>query len=225
MRAWVEKYGIPRALYVDWKNVYHHPPSEKQKQQGINPISQFGRMCAKLGTELIGAHSPQAKGRVERSHGTHQDRLIKKMRLKKIGTYAAANRYLEEDYFPQHNARYAVAPAEAVDFHEPVPQQVNLDDVFCLEEERKVSNDWVVQYGPRWFQIAEEPHVPAGSTILVRERRDGSIRLVCQQIELQWRELNGRAQQPKPAKPAKREQRPNIPAATHPWRGIFRLAR
>jgi transposase len=61
MRAWVEKYGVPRALYVDWKNVYHHAPTEKQKQQGISPVSQFGRMCAKLGTELIGAHSPQAK--------------------------------------------------------------------------------------------------------------------------------------------------------------------
>jgi len=218
MRSWVEKYGIPRALYVDWKNVYHHAPSEKQKQQGISPVSQFGRMCAKLGTELIGAHSPQAKGRVERSHGTHQDRLIKKMRLKKISSYEVANRYLEEDYLPKHNARYAVGPAETVDFHEPVPQHMNLDDVFCLEEERKVSNDWVVQYGPRWFQIAEEPHVPAGSTILVRQRRDGTIRLVWQQVELQWRELQERPKNPEPAKPAKREQRPNIPSANHPWR-------
>jgi len=86
LRAWVEKYGVPRALYVDWKTVYHHHPTARQKQEGIVPISQFGRMCAKLGIELIGANSPQAKGRVERGHGTHQDRLIKKMRLKKIAT-------------------------------------------------------------------------------------------------------------------------------------------
>ena len=65
MRAWVEKYGIPRALYVDWKNVCHHAPTEKQKQQGVNPVSQFGRMCAKLGTELIGAHSPPANAACE----------------------------------------------------------------------------------------------------------------------------------------------------------------
>jgi hypothetical protein len=225
MRAWVEKYGVPRALYVDWKNVYHHAPTEKQKQQGISPVSQFGRMCAKLGTELIGAHSPQAKGRVERSHGTHQDRLIKKMRLKKISSYEAANRYLEEEYLAKHNARYAVAAAEAVDFHEPVPAHVNLDDVFCLEDERKVSNDWVVQYGPRWFQIAEKPYVPAGSTLLVRERRDGSIRLVWHNVDLQWQELKGRPKLPKPPAPARREQRPNIPCAEHPWRKPFLHAR
>ena len=79
-----------------------------------------------------------------------------------------------------------------MNFHEPVPGHVNLDDVFCLEEERKVSNDWVVQYGRRWFQIAEAPYVPAGSTILVRQRRDGSIRLVSRDVELKWRELPGR---------------------------------
>ena len=62
MRSWVEEYGIPRAPYMDWKDRYHHAPSEKQKQQGISPMSQFGRMCAKLGTELIGAPAPQARG-------------------------------------------------------------------------------------------------------------------------------------------------------------------
>jgi hypothetical protein len=218
LRAWVEKYGIPRALYVDWKNVYHSAPSQRQKLEGIQPISQFGRMCAKLGTEMIGAHSPQAKGRVERSHGTHQDRLIKKMRLKKISSYETANRYLEEDYFPQHNAKYAVVAGETVDFHEPVPQHLDLEDVFCLEEERKVSNDWVVQYGPRWLQIAETPYVPAGSTILVRQRRDGGLRLVWQGRELRWHELPDRPTPPQPSQTAGRKQRPNIPAPNHPWR-------
>ena len=221
MRTWVEKNGIPRALYVDWKNVYQHAATEKQKQDGIQPISQFGRMCAKLGTELIGAHSPQAKGRVERSHGTHQDRLIKKMRLKKISTYEAANRYLEEEYLPKHNERYAVAPADTVDFHEVVPAGMDLDDVFCLEEPRKLSNDWVVQYGSRWLQVVAEPHVPAGSTILVRERRDGSVRLIWGEVELAWRELPGRPRKPEPVRTVPREQRPNIPASDHPWRRRF----
>ena len=69
--AWVKEYGIPRALYVDWKSVYQSAPTARQKQEGSVPISQFGRMCRKLGIELIGANSPQAKGRVERGHGTH----------------------------------------------------------------------------------------------------------------------------------------------------------
>ncbi len=98
-------------LYVDWKNVYHHQPTARERQDGVVGVSQFGRMCAKLGIELIGAHSPQAKGRVERGHGTHQDRLIKKMRLRSIGEYEAANRFVKEIYLPQHNARYAVAPS------------------------------------------------------------------------------------------------------------------
>jgi transposase len=76
LRAWVQEYGIPRALYVDWKTVYHSQPTARQRQEGIVPVSQFGGMCAKLGIALIGAHSPQAKGRVERGHGTHPDRLM-----------------------------------------------------------------------------------------------------------------------------------------------------
>ena len=64
LRVWVMQYGVPRSLYVDWKTVYHTAPTEQQKQEGIVPMSQFGRMCEKLGIELIGANSPQAKGRV-----------------------------------------------------------------------------------------------------------------------------------------------------------------
>ena len=176
LRAWVEKYGIPRALYVDWKTVYLVQATERQKQEGIVPMSQFGGMCAKLGIELIGANSPQAKGRVERGHGTHQDRLIKKMRLKKIATYAKANAFLTEGYLEGHNAKYAIAPREKADFHQ-APAGLDLNQVFCLEEERKVSNDWVVQYGKRWLQIEEGQAtlVGAGSTVVVREHRNGAL--------------------------------------------------
>ena len=89
LRAWVQKYGIPRAIYTDWKSVYHAPPEGEEQEQRL---SQFGQMCGKLGIALIAANSPQAKGRVERNHGTHQDRLIKKMRRLGIGSYSAAIR-------------------------------------------------------------------------------------------------------------------------------------
>jgi transposase len=219
LRAWVEKYGIPLALYVDWKTVYLVQPTERQKQEGIVPISQFGKMCGKLGIEIIGANSPQAKGRVERGHGTHQDRLIKKMRLKKIATYAKANAYLRESYLAGHNRKYAIAPREKVDFHQALAAGLDLDQVFCLEEERKVSNDWVVQYGQRWLQIeaGQEAVVGAGNTITVREHRNGSLTLLRGSIVLQWHEL---AQRPKAKVPvAKRRvvKRPK-PARDHPWR-------
>ena len=98
LQAWVRQYGVPKALYCDWKNVYKRRPTSREAIEGIEPETQFGRMCAKLDIRIIAASSPQAKGRVERHHGTHQDRLIKKMRLEGIADYEAANRYLDEKY-------------------------------------------------------------------------------------------------------------------------------
>ncbi len=72
LRAWIERYGVPQVLYVDWKNLYKRLATAQERLRGEEPITQFGRMCAKLGIELIAANSPQAKGRVERIHGTHQ---------------------------------------------------------------------------------------------------------------------------------------------------------
>ena len=91
LRAWIEKYGVPRALYTDWKNVYKRKATSGEQLRGDVPVTQFGHMCQKLGIRIIAASSPQAKGRVERNHGTHQDRLIKKLRRKKIDSYEAAN--------------------------------------------------------------------------------------------------------------------------------------
>ena len=219
LRAWVEKYGVPRALYVDWKNVYHYEATARQKQEGIVPISQFGRMCAKLGIQLIGANSAQAKGRVERGHGTHQDRLIKKMRLQKIATYEAANRFLVDPYLPKHNVKYAVEPREQADFHHPLPARLDLDQVFCLEEERKVGNDWVVRYDSRWLQIEaqQKTGVSSGNTVTIRQHRDGSLTLLLQDMILKWHELAERPSKPAPLQKRRVVTRPK-PAPEHPWR-------
>ena len=117
LEAWVRQFGVPKALYCDWKNVYLRQPTSREAIEGIEPETQFGRMCAKLGIAIIAASSPQAKGRVERHHGTHQDRLIKKMRLEGIADYEAANRYLDEQYLPEHNAKFASEPSAGADFH------------------------------------------------------------------------------------------------------------
>jgi hypothetical protein len=68
---------VPRALYTDWKNVYVRVPNAEERRCGESALTQFGRMCQKLGIRIIAASSPQAKGRIERAHGTHQDRLVK----------------------------------------------------------------------------------------------------------------------------------------------------
>src|SRR3974390_2191476 len=97
LRAWIELYGVPLALYVDWKNVYKRRATVKEQLRGEEPETQFGGMCAKLGIEIIAANSPQAKGRIERMHGTHQDRLVKKLRRKGIQSHQAANVYLRTE--------------------------------------------------------------------------------------------------------------------------------
>ena len=223
LRAWVETYGIPRGLYADFKNVYQHEPTERQQRAGETPVSQFGQICARLGITLIGAGSPQAKGRVERNHGVHQDRLIKKMRLRKISSYEEANRFLEQVYLAQHNARYAQAPADPVDFHESWPPRLDWEEVFCLEQERVVSNDWVVRYANRLLQLEKAPgvYVPAGSRVVVRELRDGSLQLLYQRQRLAWREIQQRPL--RSAQPLLRVRRVRVvPPADHPWRRPLR---
>ena len=123
LRRWIEAYGVPLALYTDWKNVYVREPNAEEQATGAVPLTQFGRMCASLGIQIIAASSPQAKGRVERNHGTHQDRLVKKLRRLGIADATAANAFLETTYLPEHNARFAQAPASAEDFHRRTPSR------------------------------------------------------------------------------------------------------
>src|ERR1700736_3718126 len=110
LRRWIEAYGVPLALYTDWKNVYVRVPTAEEQVTGAVPLTQFGRMCASLGIQIIAASSPEAKGRVERHHGTHQDRLVKKLRRVGIADATAANAFLATTYLPEHNARFAQTP-------------------------------------------------------------------------------------------------------------------
>ena len=130
LRRWIETYGVP--------------------------LTQFGRMCAASGIQIIAASSPQAKGRVERNHGTHQDRLVKKLRRAGITDAVGANAFLETTYLPEHNGRFAVAPRSAEDFHRRMPSQTALDRAFQLEETRVLSNDWVIRYNTRHFQVTRQ---------------------------------------------------------------------
>ncbi len=163
LAAWVRQHGVPKALYCDWKNVYQRQPTSREALAGIKPETQFGRMCAKLGITIMAASSPQAKGRVERHHGTHQDRLIKKMRLRGIVEYEAANRYLDEEYLAEHNERFACEPAAAADFHQALPRGTELRGVFCCEYERVVSNDRVVRFENRCLQLKPKRNQGVGA--------------------------------------------------------------
>ena len=225
-RAWVEKHGVPGALYTDWKNVYVRKPTEEERLRGEASLTQFGRMCQRLGTRIIAASSPQAKGRVERNHGTHQDRLIKKLRLKRICTAEEANEFLRCCYLPDHNRRFARAAADRDDYHRKAPSKRELDSIFCLEEERVISNDWVVRYENRYLQLERQSrYAPAGQKVTIRQARDGSLRLYYRNREVQWKEIKPQPAIPKPkaTAPVVVEIRRGRPAAsTHPWRTPYK---
>jgi transposase len=192
LRAWIEKHGVPQALYVDWKNVYKRAPTQREQLQGQEPVTQFGRMCEKLGIEILAAGSPQAKGRVERNHGTHQDRLIKKMRRKKIGTHEQANVYLQQEYLPEHNRRFRQAAAEAENYHRQVPSAAELREVFRLESERIISNDWVVRCDNRLFQVQAQSrkYAPAQGKVVVCQWQDGTVEIEYRGRKLPWKEIS-----------------------------------
>jgi len=193
LRSWIEKQGVPQALYVDWKNVYKRAPTQREQLRGEEPVTQFGKMCEKLGIEIIAAGSPQAKGRVERNHGTHQDRLIKKMRRKKIGTHEQANEYLQQEYLPEHNQRFRRAAAEAENYHRRAPSAAELREVFRLETQRIIGNDWVVRYENRLFQVQAQSrkYAPAQGQVVVCEWQDGRVEIEYRGRKLPWKEILG----------------------------------
>jgi transposase len=225
LRRWIEANGVPLALYTDWKNVYVREPNAEEQVTGAVPRTQFGRMCAELDIQIIAASSPQAKGRVERNHGTHQDRLVKKLRRLGIADAPAANVFLETTYLPEHNDRFAQAPASAEDFHRRTPSRAALDRAFQLEETRVLSNDWVIRYDTRYFQVARQSHqAPARSTVLVREAVTGAIEIRYRGRLMRWTEIPAPAAHVPalavPARPsaATSTRARSRPSADHPWR-------
>src|SRR6266566_4320436 len=210
LRAWIERYGVPLALYVDWKNLYKRPATPKERRRGEEPITQFGRMCAKL---------------------------VKKLRRKQISSHEQANVYLQRDYLPEHNQRFGRAAAKREDYHRRAPRAAELDRIFRLETERTISQDWVVRYQNRFFQLEPQSrhYAPAQDQVLVCEGRHGSIVIEYRDGALRWREI------PAPAKPSVSHRRPVIeraavlspvitkrkwvPPANHPWREAARRGR
>jgi hypothetical protein len=220
LRRWITQYGVPLALYTDWKNVYVRAPTPRELATGVVPRTQFGRMCAALDIQIIAASSPQAKGRVERNHGTQQDRLVKKLRRLAISEASAANVFLETTHWADHNARFAQAPGSSEDFHRRAPSRTALDAVFQIETPRALSNDWVVQYHARHFQVRRQSaQAPARSTVLVREDAAGVIDIRYRGRRLAWTEIAVPAPKaPPPRAPVPKARSAFRPGADHPWR-------
>jgi len=193
LKMWIERYGIPESLYCDKKNAFvlTREPSEEEILAGIlKPKSHFGKACDRLGIEVIAANSPQAKGRVERNHGVDQDRLVKALRLEGICTIEQANRFLLETYLPKMNEKFS-RPAKSGDDAHVNPGKVKLDNILCMEFERRISKDYIIRFQTRLFQILKtnRPLPRTEDKVLVRIRLDNSVHIIWKDKSLLVKEI------------------------------------
>ena len=224
LNRWIERYGIPHSLYVDGKNVYttdREPTLDEQLAEEI-PRTALGKACQRLGIEIIVAHSPQAKGRIERSHAVYQDRLVKEIQLLGLTTREQVNELLE-GFDDDLDRRFAVSAQEAEDAHRAVPADLDLATVWGKEEIRTLGQDWTLRYQNRWFQVLgpSSKMPPAKSQIRVQSRLDGSLHLYHRNLTLEFEELAQRPTPPPKGPAAPRPSPPRAPirpASNHPWR-------
>ena len=179
LRGYVERYGRPLAVYTDKASLFQPTlsPGWKTEEPGPKSETQMGRAFRELGIEWIAAHSPQAKGRIERCFGTLQDRLVKGLRRVGAGTLEAANEYLEREFLKDWNERFTVQPDSQVNAHRPMNQALHLESILSHVEQRTVTNDYTVAWdGGRW-QIPKAAVRPGlrRSSIRVEERLDGTL--------------------------------------------------
>lgn len=209
---WVKLYGLPRSVYADRHSIYRDEDHPEKP-------TQFGRAMVDLGVELIAAHSPQAKGRVERRNAVFQDRLVKEMRLRGIKDMTQANALLEEMFLADLNRRYSVKPANGQDLHRSLEPGVKLEEVLCFQEQRVVGQDWCVRWNNRWLQIGpehESMRLPR-RRVLVRELSGGRLLVDHQGKPLSVTELSARPSPPKARKTIINNRRYK-PATNHPWK-------
>jgi len=225
-KIYLEKLGRPVAFYVDKDSIYkiNRQASIDEDLRDEQPMTQFTRAMGELGVAMIAADSPQAKGRVERGFDTHQDRLVKELRLRGISTMEAGNQYLWDGYIAEHNARYAVEPASSSNVHRPLLPDHDLDEILSLRTERAVFNDFTVRFRNRFFQIlADQPvRVRPKDKILVEIRLDGSTHLRFKDCYLNFKTIPKRPERPlalrKAVVPSLTIRRYYKPAKDHPWR-------
>ena len=213
-KKYARKYGIPQKAYLD-KHTTYKSPAKPSLKDDTEPLSQFQRAMKELGVEVIHAHSPQAKGRVERLFRTFQDRLVKEMRLRGIKTVEEANRFLTE-YLPKYNRKFAVNPKEKTDLHRKIPKGLKLDSILCIKEERVLRNDFTIAYDGKLYQI--EDAVKA-EKVTVEVRINGTMVITHNNVFLKFKEINERPEKQKTPRILKKKIF-NKPPADHPWRKL-----
>jgi hypothetical protein len=174
------------AFYTDKASLFQTAPKIARDQKELArderqplPPTQIGRALAELGIVWQAAHSPQAKGRVERSFQTAQDRLVKGLRVAGATTLEQANRYLETEFLPWWNQHLKVAPKNSTDAHRPLAEEHDLDASLSIVETRQVTNDYTIRFDSNLYQIAR-PDIRTGlrgAHVRIESRLDGSLKV------------------------------------------------
>lgn len=215
-----ERNGLPISIYLDKFSTYkiNHPSAVDNKDLK----TQFERAMNQVGVTPITAHSAEAKGRVERLFGTLQDRLVKEMRLNKIKTIEAANRFLEV-YIPKFNEKFAVVPKERTNLHRTTGKEIDkkLPQIFSIQSTRKVMNDYTLMYKNRFLQLQEKQ--PTGvfkkDTVTIEEHLNGDIKVSLKNHYLNYDFLPARPKKMNiPVALLTKNKSPWVPPVNHPWR-------
>jgi hypothetical protein len=216
--TYLEHHGRPVAFYTDKASLFRTAPKITRdcqplprEERDAMPPTQIGRALNELGIVWIAAHSPQAKGRVERSFGTAQDRLVKGLRVAGACTLEQANRYLEQEFLPWWNQHLAVAPANPADAHRPLGQEHDLGAILSQVESRCVRNDYTIQFDNRGYQIERQSICAGlrGASVEVERRLDGTLAI---RFRRQYLSFRACAEAPQPASPAPHS--PAVPATS-----------
>lgn len=217
-KKYIEKHGKPLTIYLDKFSTYkvNHVNAEDNKDL----LTQFEKATNELDIRLIRANSSQAKGRVERLWETLQIRLIIEMRYRQIKDVATANRYLEEEFIPWFNAKYAVVPKSRADLHRQNTH--NLEEVFSIKKERSISNDYVIRYENNYYQLEENQPLTVlkKSKVTVETRLNGEVRIKQRGKYLNFSVLPEKPQREIDSRlPALvRKKSDWKPPMTHPWK-------
>ena len=176
--AYLERYGRPLEFYTDKAAMFEITPKHTDdKDVAAMPATQITRALAELGIGRISAHSPQAKGRIERFFATAQDRLVKGLRVAGACTIAAANQYLEAEFIPEFNKKFSASPANPTDAHRPLEAVHDLAASLSHVEKRTVTNDYTIQFRGERYQISRSSINVGikGQQVRVEARLDGTI--------------------------------------------------
>jgi hypothetical protein len=187
LQRWMQAHGRPLALYTDRHSIFE---VHDKGQVLPDAETQFGRALRELSIGLILARSPQAKGRVERSFETAQDRVVKEMRLAKVKTIVQANALLDGGLLAKHNRMFSVPPREAGDAHRAVGSGFNIAAILSLQQMRTVANDYTVRFENRSYQL-DKPIYPGerGGKVVIEVRLDGSMAVRFGEHYLKYREI------------------------------------